>query len=513
MIDATPLLRLHARRRSRVLEREDPGPAQRRQLRHLLAQGAATRFGRDHALSGVRSIAEYQARVPLRHYEDFWEEYWRPAFPDFAGATWPASARFLALSSGTSAGRTKYLPITLARLRADRSAALDVLVHHLRNRPRSRVLAGRSFMLGGSTALHDEGRGVRSGDLSAIAAFEVPGYARPWHFPPQKVALIADWETKIARLAPLSQRTRIGSISGTPPWLLLFLERLAALHPERPRRLHAFFPELELVVHGGVAFAPYAARFAEWLEGSRAELREAYAASEGFIAIADRGPGEGMRMLLDNGLFYEFVPAAEIDRSDPTRHWIGNAETGIEYALVLTSCAGLWSYLLGDTVRLVDRNPARLLVTGRISYFLSAFGEHLSGAEIEAAVLAAGLVVEFAVGALPVDGARGGHVFVIEFAPGTEVEAQSAAIRLDAALLAANEDYRAHRAGGQLLPPRVECMPPGGFDAWMASRGRLGGQNKVPRVIADPELLADLRRFALRRDAGPSGRADETRAS
>ena len=496
MTDATPVLRAYAARRGRILDRQDPAVTQLRQLRHLLAQGRATGFGRAHGFARIGSLAEYQRRVRLRRYEDFWRAWWRPAFPVLRGATWPDRTPFFALSSGTSAGPTKYIPVTGAMLRSNRRAALDVLVHHLRRHPHSRILAGRSFMLGGSTVLHAEGCGVRSGDLSGIAAAEVPSYARPWYFPPPDLALMADWEAKIAAIAPRSLAADIRSISGTPSWLLLFFERLAVLHPERPRRLASFYPDLELVVHGGVGFAPYAARFAEWLEGGRATLREVYAASEGFIAIADRGPGEGMRLLLDTGLFHEFVPIAELDAANPTRHWIGDAETDVEYALVLTSCAGLWSFVIGDTVRLVERYPPRLLVTGRTSYFLSAFGEHLSGGEIEAAVLGAGAAVaEFAVGPLPAAAgeAQGRHVFVVEFgaAPPDDVAA-----RIDAALAAANDDYRAHRQGGQMLPPIVEPMRPGGFAAWMKLRGKLGGQNKVPRVISDPALLASLREFA-----------------
>jgi hypothetical protein len=497
MMDATPLLRLHAARRGRILAAQDPVAAQRRQLQHLLAQGRATRFGREHGFASIRSVADYQARVPLRRYEDFWREYWQPVFPVLQGATWPDRVPFLALSSGTTAGASKYIPVTGAMVRANRRAALDILVHHVRNHPGSRVLAGRSFMLGGTTALRDEGHGVRSGDLSGIATITVPPYARARTFPPADLALIAGWDEKIARIAEPSLAADIRAISGTPSWLLLFFEQLARLHPGRPRRLARFYPDLELLVHGGVPYGAYAARMAAWLEGSRVTLREAYAASEGFIAMADRGPGEGLRMELDNGLFHEFVPLAELDAANPTRHWIGNAETGIEYALVLTSNAGLWSYVIGDTVRLVDRDPPRLLVTGRTSYFLSAFGEHVSAGEIERAVLGAGAhVAEFAAGAIHADAGEGDrHVLVVEFAQ-PPAAPEAFARRVDEALIAGNDDYRAHREGGQMLPPLVEAMRPGGFAAWMHARGRLGGQNKVPRIITDPALLASLRDFA-----------------
>jgi len=502
VIDATPLLRAYARRRLATLAREDAPATQQRQLLALVRRAARTPFGRAHGFAAIRSVAAFQARVPLRRYEDFWREDWSSGFPHGAGATWPGRVPFLALSSGTSSGTTKYIPVSTDILRSNGRAALDVLVHHLAIRPASRVLGGKSFLLGGSTDLRAEAPGIRSGDLSGIAATRVPFWARPYSFPPPDLALIADWDRKLDLLARRSLAEPIRMLSGTPSWLLLLFERLAALRPDRPRRLAALYPELELLVHGGVSFAPYRAAFAAWLAGSGAELREVYAASEGFVAVADRAPGEGMRAILDNGLFLEFVPIGELDAPAPTRHWIGTAEIGVDYALVLSTCAGLWSYVIGDVVRLVDRAPPRLLVVGRTSYFLSAFGEHLSGEEIERAVLEAATaigttVAEFAVAA-EAAGARGRHVFVVEFAPDAPRAERVARFgaAADAALSGLNEDYRAHREGGQLLPPRVVAARPGTFEAWMRARGRLGGQNKVPRVITNPDLLGSLERQA-----------------
>ena len=502
MIDATPLLRAYAQWRSRVLAREDAAAAQRRQLQYLVSRAAMTRFGRAHGFARIHSVAEFQARVRLRSYEDFWREFFAPAFPHVSGVTWPGRVPYFALSSGTSSGSTKYIPVTRAMLRASRRAALDVLVHHVTNQPRSRVLAGKSFLLGGSTDLRREAPGIRSGDLSGIAAAEVPSWARPYYYPPPALALLADWDRKIDRLARHSPAEPIRAISGTPSWLLLFFERLAATRPDLPARLASFYPDLELLVHGGVNFSPYRSQFDAWLAGGRAELREVYPASEGFIAIADRGPGEGMRLILDHGLFYEFIPTSELDSPAPTRHWIGDVETGVDYALAISSCAGLWCYLIGDVVRLIDRAPPRLLVVGRTAHFLSAFGEHVSGGEIERAVVAAAAsigraVAEFAAGA-EMPGARGRHVLVIEFrGPHPDQTALDAfAQTLDQRLSAANEDYRAHRLGGQLLAARVVAAPTDAFAEWMRGRGRLGGQNKVPRVITDPALLGSLLRQA-----------------
>ena len=310
---------------------------------------------------------------------------------------------------------------------------------------------------------------------------------------------IADWEEKIARLAPESLEHDIRTIAGTPSWLLLFFDKLAELRPGSTRRLANFYPNLELLVHGGVNFAPYRNTFSELLEGSIAETREVYAASEGFVAIADRGDGDGLRLIVDNGLFFEFVPLEDLDNPNPTRHWLVNAEMGVNYALVLTTCAGLWSYVVGDTIRFVERDPPRVLVTGRTSYTLSAFGEHLIGEEIEDAISAAASsiaagVTDYAVGHIfpRKEGDIGVHLYVVEFAEEVREPQRIEAFAriLDEQLAATNEDYAVHRAGGYGLgSPKVCPVAPGTFAAWMKSRGQLGGQHKVPRVINDPELF------------------------
>ncbi len=510
MLDATPLLRRYARRRLAALGRMDARKTQHDMLLHLLRRAAATRFGRDHDFASIASVEDYQRRVKLRRYEDFWNEYWQPTFPRLADTTWPGAIPYLALSSGTTGATTKYVPVGPEMLRSNAGAALDVLAFHLAARPHSRVFGGRNFLLGGSTSLDRLALGVRAGDLSGIVAERMPWWARMRAFPPRRLALLGDWERKMAAMAPASLGQDLRSISGTASWLLLFFDQLATLSPGRPRRLVEFYPNLELVVHGGVGFAPYCDRFAAWLEGSHAETREVYPASEGFIAAADRLPGQGLRLILDRGLFFEFVPLGELDSPNPDRRWIGNVQAGVDYAVVLTTNAGLWSYVIGDTVMLTELDPPRLLVTGRTSFTLSAFGEHVSAHELDAAVGEAARavgsdVVDYSVGAVFPDPAssRGGHLFLVEL---TRSEADQAALFasvLDAALHRLNADYVAHRSGGfGMLPPDVRLVPPGTFAAWMRRRGKLGGQNKVPRVINDAAPLEDLRTFAEQHPGG-----------
>ena len=501
MIDATPLLRQYARWRLRRLAAEHPPEAQQHQLRTLLRLAADTRFGKAHGFDRITTIEDFQARVPLRRYEDFWKDWWQPSFPTVTNATWPGTIPYYAATSGTTTGATKYIPVSRQMMAANRSAALDILVHHVAARPASRILAGRNFMLGGSTDLVRQAPGVFSGDLSGIAAANVPRWARPRYFPPPELALIADWDEKTSRLAEASLRADIRSLSGTPSWVLPFFARLAARRPDLPPRSTSWYPNLELFVHGGINFAPYRAQFQEIFAGSRVEMREVYPASEGFIAIADRTYGEGLRLILDNGLFLEFVPAEQIDSPNPTRHWIGAVETGINYAVIVTNNAGLWAYVLGDTVRFVSTTPPRVLITGRLSYMLSAFGEHLIGEEIEAAIQQAAQAVGTRIAehtVAPVYPARpeqaGRHHFVVE--PSTDApdtDWSRFAATLDRALAQENADYAAHRVG--MRAPIVTIVRPGTFAEWMRRRGKAGGQNKVPRVINDLDLFRDLLGF------------------
>lgn len=501
MIDATPLLRAYAAWRRRRLATEDPAAAQERTLLRLVRRARHTRFGRAHQFDRIDSVAAFQARVPLRRYEDLWRDWWQPGFPVLTDVCWPGTVPYFAATSGTTSGVTKYIPVSRDMAAANRRAVLDIFTHHLAAHPDSRVLAGRNFMLGGSTALTREAAGVYSGDLSGIAANEIPWWACRRYFPPRELALIADWERKMDALAPASLEADIRTLSGTPSWVLLFLARVAALRPEVPPRSTSWYPDLELFIHGGVNFAPYMAQFEAIFAGSRVDMREVYPASEGFLAIADRGYGEGLRLLADNGLFLEFVPADAIDSPGAPRHWLGNVECGVNYAVVVSSNAGLFGYVLGDTVRFVDRRPPRVLVTGRLSYMLSAFGEHLIGEELDSAVQAGaaavgGQVIEYAVAPVfPVTpDEKGRHCFVVEFSPAIHPEAVARfAAALDRALSTANADYASHRTGMQ--PPEVIAAPPGAFAGWMRARGRAGGQNKVPRVIGDPGLFRDLVAF------------------
>jgi hypothetical protein len=502
---ADAALARYARRRVETLDRLDVAGAQRRALLKLVRHARDTRFGREHDFAGVRSVADYQARVPLRTYEAFWADYWGPSFPRLEGSTWPDFVPYFAQSSGTTTGHTKHIPVTREMVRSNRKAALTLTALYLAAHPGTPLLNGRAFFLGGSTDLRALANGSLAGDLSGISAREVSAALRPYTFPPPDLALVADWERKVDLLAERSAGLPVTLVSGVPTWLLTLFDRLRATTGKD--RLIDVWPTLRVVVHGGCRFDPYRQTFRDVIGSDRVSLLDTYPSSEGYVATED--PRHGLlRLIPDHGIFFEFVPVGELSADRPTRHTAATVEPGVQYAVVLTTCAGLWSYVLGDTVCFERRDPPLLRFTGRTKYFLSAFGEHLIGEEVERAVAAAAVasgaeVLDFHVG--PVFPTRpaepGRHRYLVEFTrPPTDVGRFAAA--LDEELKALNSTYRDYRAGGVSLgPPEVVAVPAGGFAAWMASRGKAGGQHKVPRMDGTGQVTAELTAWLGRQGA------------
>ncbi len=431
--------------------------------------------------------------MPLRTYEDLWEQYLRAAYPVFDNLTWPGQIPYLALTSGTTQGATKYIPVSAAMVRSNLKASKTMLAFDLAAHPQARLFDGKLFFLGGSTNLERPAAGVAQGDLSGIAALRAGEWLRPFTFPPLELALEPDWDRKFSLLAERSRREPITLVAGVPSWLLMLFQRLLDLTGKTT--LAEVWPRLEVVVHGGVKFDPYRQAVRDILGNPAIRLQESYPCSEGFIAFGDPATGL-LRLVFDHGLFYEFVPVEELDAPRPTRHWLATAQVGVPYAIVVSTCAGLWAHVIGDTVRFESLDPPLLSFTGRTKYTLSAFGEHLISEEIEAAMAAASAATgaaihEWHVG--PVfQGALGYHLYIVEFLrpPGDLDQFRQ---RLDADLQHRNADYRAHRAEGVGLPlPALRVAQPGGFAAWMRARGKLGGQHKVPRMDASGGLTREL---------------------
>jgi hypothetical protein len=364
MADAA--FRRYARRRVTLLEWLCNATAQRDTLLRLVKRGSGTRFGRLHDFASIRSIEDYQERVPLRDYDAFWEEYWRPAFPRLHGATWSGRIPYVAVSSGDNNAK-KYTPVSKAMLASNRRAALTSLAWFRAAHPNTSLFNGKLFFLGGSTVVSplDSSRHVPlAGDMSGIVARELPALLRPYTFPALDRSVRSDWEQRLTQLAERSVRLPITLVSGAPSWLTALFERLRQITGRDC--IADIWPSLRVVVHGGTQPDPECSQIPHVIGSDRVRFLETYPTSEGFIAAED--PRYGLlRLIPDHDIFFEFVPVGELRASNPARHTLENLVPGVQYAVVLTTCAGLWSYILGDAVCFEKVDPPLLRITGRVA--------------------------------------------------------------------------------------------------------------------------------------------------
>ena len=497
---AASVLGWYAPRRRRALEdaARHAGGVQERTLRRLVAAAASTEFGREHDFRGIRSIADYQARVPVGDYLSF-RPRWLRAVAGEADVTWPGRPRHWVKTSGTTAG-DKLIPVTPEAFASHRRGGWDAMVMAVERVGAAALLGGPMLFLGGSTKLSTIGDGALAGDLSGLAIRRLPPGLRGRYSPGPAIGAIADWETRIAAIAQLVARQDLRLLSGMPSWTLILFQRVAEVlrrEGRAPDTLGDLWPSLGVVIHGGVAFGPYRELFAQAI-GRPIDYVEVYPASEGFVGLQTERSG-GLTLMVDYDVFYEFIPVADLGAASPRRHTVDDVVLGESYAVALTSPAGLWSYLLGDTVRFVARDPLRLHITGRTRHFVNAFGENVIVEEVEAALLDAcrrghAEVVEFTVAPRypSSEQPRGGHEWLIEFAE--PPRAPAVFVRaLDEALQRLNTDYRTKRAGDVgMIAPRVVELPAGSFYRWMRERGTLGDQHKVARVTNDRAVADGL---------------------
>ncbi len=470
----------------------DPAGTQLRLLRQLAAAGAPTAFGRAHELGAVRTPADLARRVPVRDYEAL-KPYFDRTQAGEADVLWPGRPLYLAKTSGTTSG-TKYIPITRASIGNHINGARDALLHYVNATGRSRFLDGKLMFLSGSPALENH-HGIATGRLSGIANHHVPAYLHRNQLPSYETNVIEDWEAKLDRIVEETLPEDLTLISGIPPWVQMYFDKLIQL---TGRPIKDIFPNLNLFVYGGVNFEPYRAKLFESI-GRPVDSIELFPASEGFLAFQDQPGNPGLLLLLDSGIFFEFVPTERFFEESPPRLTIADVELGKQYAVILTSNAGLWGYSLGDTVRFVSLAPPRVVVTGRIKHFLSAFGEHVIGEEVEGALREAmrqfpGVeVMEFTVAPLvSADPAQPScHEWLVEFAR-APADAAAFAGALDGALRQLNTYYDDLRKGSILVPLRLTPLPAGAFQRYMKSLGKLGGQNKVPRLGNDRNVAEGL---------------------
>lgn len=486
-------------RRKDHLRNARPAEGQASVLRDLLNRAAQTAFGRDHGFEAMLEMtdaaaqaAAFRAAVPVRDYEGL-KPYVERVVAGESDVLWPGLPKYFCKTSGTTSG-AKYIPLTADSLPNHIGSARRALLHHIARSGHAEFVGGKMIFLQGSPTLTATEGGVPLGRLSGIVAHHIPSYLQRNRLPSWETNCIEDWETKVDAIVRETADRDLRLISGIPSWVQMYFERL--LEYTGKANVMEVFPNFSLFVFGGVAYAPYADRFRE-LIGADVPRVELYPASEGFIAYQDGDPGEGLLVNANDGLYLEFIPASEYGTPGARRLGLGEVEMGVNYAVVVTSNAGLWAYDLGDTVRFVSLDPARVLVTGRIKHFTSAFGEHVIAEEVEGAMSTAAAelgaqVVEFHV-APQVNPASGlpYHEWLVEFAEPPKDPAALAAA-LDRELQARNPYYRDLITGAVLRSAVLTALPAGAFHEAMSRRGKLGGQNKVPRLANDRAMAKQL---------------------
>ncbi len=468
---------------------------QQKWFRRLIQTGRATAFGLDFGFDGIKTHNDFVRQVPLQTYEDI-----RPYIERIIGGEkdvlWPGRPRYFAKTSGTTSG-TKYIPISRQSMPYHIRAARDMLLLYTAVSGRSDWIGGKMIFLQGSPALDNKG-GIPTGRLSGIAAHYVPRYLQKNRLPSWETNIIEDWETKVNRIIDETLGQPMTVFSGIPSWIINYFEKIVA---RTGKTIGENFPQFSLFVSGGTSFDPYRQRFDE-LVGRPVDLLETYPASEGFMAFRDDHRRDDLLLLTDHGIFYEFVPLEQMGDDQPERLTLEQVETGRDYAIVLTTNAGLWAYVIGDTVRFTSTDPYRIQVTGRVKHFISAFGEHVIAKEVEEAMRRAVVrfgvrVAEFSV-APCVNPPQGlpYHEWLVEF---VEPPADAGAfIRfIDAQMQEQNIYYRDLIQGKILRPAVLRQVKPGGFNRYMADMGKLGGQNKIPRLKNDRSLADRMQTLEL----------------
>lgn len=493
MMNLTPLARpfLVARAKSICHDAMHFERVQRRVLAQLLRTARSTEAGHRYGFASIASTEHFQERVPMRPYEELRPDVMRmlAGQPDIL---WPGVCRRFAQSSGTSDGRSKFIPVTDAAMRCNHLAgSASVVALYMLLYPDSRLFGGRQFILGGSfaTALTDLPAGVRVGDVSANMLEKMPGVAARFRVPQSlDTALMADWREKVPALVEASLHADIRSLSGVPSWFLNVVREV--MKAAGADNIHQVWPNLEVFFHGGISFVPYREQYAAITDPRKMRYLETYNASEGFFAVQDRREPGAMLLLPDVGVFYEFDP---MDGSRPLAGW--EVEAGKVYALVITAPNGLWRYAIGDTVRIESTQPLRISIAGRTKLYINAFGEelmvHNADAALAATCSALGLhVSDYTVAPVfTTDRSRGRHQWLIEFEGDAPADTALFARHLDEALCAENSDYAAKRQGSIFLDPvEVIPLPRGSFERYLASTGKLGGQRKVPRMAPDRHI-------------------------
>ena len=475
--------------------RDNPIDAQREVLQDLVTSSQYTEFGRKYNFSNLFTLRAFKQAVPIQEYDDI-KPYIQRIMDGEQNILWNTPVHWFAKSSGTTSDKSKFIPVSDESLEdCHYKAAKDVLTLYYNFNPESDLLTGKGLVIGGSHTVHQINDEAHYGDLSAVLLQNSPFWGHWIRTPELSIALMDEWETKIEKLAQLTINENVTSISGVPTWTMVLFRRILELTGKK--NMSEVWPQLELYIHGGVSFVPYKEQFRK-LIGKDIHYLEMYNASEGFFAAQDKPGEEGMLLFTDHGVFMEFMPVEEYGKPNPQTIGLQDVELGKNYALVISTNGGLWRYLLGDTISFTTLQPYRIKVSGRVKHYINAFGEEVIVDNSDKAVAMAsektGAVVNDYTAAPLYFGeeSNGAHEWLIEF------EKEPADINvfteeLDKALQTLNSDYEAKRYKNiALRMPVIHSLPKGIFTSWLKTKGKLGGQHKVPRLSNERKYIEEI---------------------
>jgi len=473
-----------------------PVEVQQETFLNLLARGAGTEWGIQYEYDSMSSIEEFQKKVPLQTYEDV-KPYIDRVREGENDLLWPGETKWFAKSSGTTNDKSKFIPVSKENLEECHfRGGKDVLALYIKNNPDSKIFQGKGFTLGGSHKIDNYNNQSYYGDLSAILIENLPFWTEFIRTPSHDVALLDKWEEKLERITLETISENVTSIAGVPSWNLVMMKYI--LNFTGKKNMLEIWPNLELFMHGGVSFIPYREQFKKIIPSDTMHYQEAYNASEGFFAIQDDPKDEGMLLMLDYGVFYEFIPMDEFGMDHPKVLTIDKVEKDTNYALVISTSSGLWRYIIGDTVRFSSLFPHKIVISGRTKHFINVFGEEVIVDNAERALHIAcektgAHITDYT--AAPVfmsDDKKGAHEWAIEFSTPPD-DLDYFTTLMDHALMSLNSDYEAKRYLNITLDkPVIHPVVNGTFYDWMHERGKLGGQNKVPRLYNERKYLEEL---------------------
>ncbi|MBC5994194.1 GH3 auxin-responsive promoter family protein [Pontibacter cellulosilyticus] len=482
------------------LFRKYPHEVQQELFQNLINTAKGTEWGKKYGYADNLSVREFQERVPISSYEEMYP-YIERVMKGEQNLIWPSKIEWFAKSSGTTNARSKFIPVSPESLEdCHYKGGKDMLSIYVNLYPDTKLFTGKGLSIGGSHRPSEINAKVNCGDVSAVIMQNLPIWAEAMRTPPLKVALMDKWEEKIEKMVELTVKENVTSLSGVPTWTYVLLKRI--LEVTGKSNMLEVWPNLELFTHGAVAFGPYRQLFRDIIPSDKMNYLEVYNASEGFFGIQDQaGTEDEMLLMLDYGVYYEFIPMDQVEEENPKTLTLDQVELGKNYALVISTNAGLWRYKIGDTIRFTNLSPYRIKISGRTKHFINAFGEEVIVENAETAITKACQATDAVISnftAAPVymeSGKRGGHEWLIEFEKEPNNLQQFTQV-LDETLREVNSDYDAKRQNDiALQEPMVHIAPQGTFMSWLRDKGKLGGQNKIPRLSNTREYLEEMMQY------------------